>query len=99
MIYHILPTSEWNKWRNAEHYEHASLKEEGFIHCSTAEQVEGVVDRYFKGVEDLVFLHIDPNLLEAELKYEESTGGELYPHIYGTINRKAIVKTEFEFEI
>lgn len=94
MIYHLLPLQEWQKWTDFNYYEHPSLKEEGFIHCSTAEQIEGVKKRYFEGIEDLVLLHIDPDLLEqeSELKYEVSTGGELFPHIYGTINREAIVE-------
>ena len=70
------------------------LAEEKFIHCSTREQVKGVLERYYAGQKELILLHINPALLKAELKFEKSTGDEMYPHVYGKINRNAIVKTE-----
>jgi uncharacterized protein (DUF952 family) len=39
-----------------------------------------------------LILSIDPALLTSELVEEASTGGEIYPHIYGKINRDAIVE-------
>ena len=94
MIYHICTSSQWERFSDSNAYEDPSLQKEGFIHCSTAEQVQPVLKRYFEGVDDLLLLHIQPDLLEAELKYELSTGNELYPHIYGKINKKAIVEVE-----
>ena len=75
-------------------YESETLGEEGFIHCSTHEQVKGVLERYYAGRTDLLLLHINPELLQAELKFEASTQGDLYPHAYGKINKDAIIKIE-----
>lgn len=94
MIYHITPSNDWQAQSENDFYTHTSLQSEGFIHCSTAEQVAPVRERYFQGVTNLLLLHIDPKQLTAELKYEPSTGNELYPHIYGVINKTAIVKIE-----
>ena len=94
MIYHISTTKAWETQADSDNYEDPSLQSEGFIHCSKAEQIEPVIGRYFKGRNDLLILHIEPELLESELKYELSTGDELYPHIYGSINKKAIVEVK-----
>jgi len=94
MIYHISTTKAWASQSDSDNYEDPSLQSEGFIHCSKAEQIEPVIGRYFKGRKDLLILHIEPKLLESELKYELSTGDELYPHIYGSINKAAIVEVK-----
>ncbi len=76
MIYHIVSASDWQTQSENDFYTHPSLPLEGFIHCSTSEQVIPVRNRYFKGVDNLLLLHIDPELLQSELKYELSTGGQ-----------------------
>jgi len=93
-IYHITTSQWWNKFSTNEAYETETLSTEKFIHCSTQEQVKGVLERYYAGQKELILLHIDPALLKAELKFEKSTGDEMYPHVYGKINRNAIVKIE-----
>jgi uncharacterized protein (DUF952 family) len=93
-IYHIVLPEIWEKFREKKFYETDSLKAEGFIHCSFADQVGTVLRRYYKDAERILILHIEPNLLTSKLVEEPSTGGEIYPHIYGKINIEAIVETE-----
>jgi uncharacterized protein (DUF952 family) len=94
-IYHVTTRTEWEKSRETGFYEAPSLKSEGFIHCSTREQVEGVLERYYKGVPDLVLLHIDPSAIKAPLKYELAPSvNQDFPHIYGTINPEAVVEVQ-----
>jgi len=38
-----------------------------------------------------VILEIDADRLTSELREEPSTNNDIYPHIYGTINRDAVV--------
>ena len=94
MIYHITTPELWEKQQSQDFYEAESLKIEGFIHCSTKEQVAGVLERYFKGIHELVLLHLAVEKLQSELKYEVATDGELFPHIFGTINKDAIIEVE-----
>ena len=94
-IYHITTSQEWNNALQTGSYESASLKEEGFIHCSQQEQLAGVLERYFAGKTDLVKLIIDPAKLKSRLIYEWSPSlTQTFPHIYGPINADAVVKTE-----
>ncbi len=93
MIYHITTKTGWEKWVTHAYYESETLDQEGFIHCcATDAQVEGVLQRYFVGQKELILLHIDPTKLIAALKYELATNDELFPHIYGAINKEAISK-------
>ena len=94
MIYHITTADWWARTENQILYKSPTLAEEGFIHCSTAEQVAPVLQRYYVGQQNLRLLHIQPEKLTAEWKYEASTNDELYPHVYGPINREAIVHVE-----
>ena len=45
---------------------------------------------YFVGIAEILLLKIDTNLLEAELKIEPANG-QHFPHIYGAINKTAII--------
>ena len=89
-IYHIVLPEVWAAF-DGDLYEAESLGSEGFIHCSFAEQLDGVLQRYYSGSESVVLLEIDSDKLTSKLVNEPSTNNEIYPHIYGPINRDAIV--------
>ncbi len=94
MIYHVTTRADWQKQATAATYEANSLHTEGFIHLSEANQVVGVLDRYYQNVPELLLLHVDPKKLTPELKYERATNNELFPHLYGPIDKVAIVEVE-----
>lgn len=96
MIVHVATRAEWNAAVAAgAPYTHPSLGAEGFVHCSTDAQLPATLDRYFAGTDRaaLVALVIDPDRLgdDAELRWEPSTGGEAFPHVYGPIPLDAVV--------
>ena len=95
MIYHLTTAAEWKEAQENGIYVAPSLETEGFIHCSTEDQVPGVAKRFFAGKKGLVLLHIDERALDAELKFEPASdaSGE-FPHIYGPINLEAVIKAE-----
>ena len=95
MIYHITTTEDWERNKGLNEFFPADYAKEGFIHCCTKQQLEGVLHRYFKGKTNLVLLHLDEAKLISELKYELSTGNERFPHLYGAINSEAIVDITF----
>jgi uncharacterized protein (DUF952 family) len=95
MIFHVTTKKHWEEAIAKGFYDTPSLKTEGFIHNSTAAQVQGVLQRYYAGQTDLVLLHIEKQKLTAELKYELAPSvNELFPHIFGVINLDAIVEVE-----
>ena len=93
-IYHIVKPEVWDNFKDKDFYEASSLQTEDFIHCSFAEQIETVLNRYYEDAETVLLLEIETEKLTSELINEPSTGGEVYPHIYGRINREAIVGIE-----
>lgn len=96
MIYHIVSKTDWQAAENAETYQGDTLAAEGFIHCSTIVQVTEVAGRMFHGRTDLLILSIDPEKLSAPLKYEDGGDGRLFPHIYGPLEKEAVISvTEF----
>ena len=95
MIYHVTTQSEWDSAQVSGKYSAPSLAAEGFIHCSTKEQVAGVIDRYYKNKPDLILLHLEELKITSPLKFELATSvNEMFPHIFGHINIDAVIKTE-----
>jgi uncharacterized protein (DUF952 family) len=92
LIYHIVMPEVWDAF-DTDHYRVGSLDSEGFIHCSFADQLDGVIKRYYSGADEIVVLEIETDRLMSRVVNEPSTANEIYPHIYGPINRDAIVAT------
>ncbi|RAP42151.1 MULTISPECIES: DUF952 domain-containing protein [Rhodovulum] len=83
LIYKIFRRAEWDALRERG----ASLGApvdlaDGFIHLSTAEQVTGTAEKHFAGESDLVLVAVEADRLGADLKWEPSRGGALFPHLY-----------------
>ena len=92
LIYHVTTKQEWNEANKKGFYTAPSLETEGFIHCSEAQQVEGVLKRYYQGKNGLLKLVIDTNKLSSELKYELAPSvNENFPHVYGPIHLDAVI--------
>ncbi|MGG3639999.1 DUF952 domain-containing protein [Bacillus gobiensis] len=93
MILHIVDNEDWLKAKDKGIYAPSSLESEGFIHCSTKEQVIEVANFLFKGHTGLVLLCIDSNKVKAKIIYEDLyETGKLYPHIYGSLHADAVFK-------
>ena len=58
VIYHVTTLESWQDAQDAGSYEARSLQTEGFIHCSKAGQVAGVLQRYFAGQKNLIKLDL-----------------------------------------
>lgn len=99
MIFHLTTPALWSAARRAGEYTQSTrdrtLADEGFIHCSTAEQWPGVRRAFFTDVEPLLLLHIDESRLDAELRYDPVPGAPApFPHLYGPLNLDAVVQVE-----
>ena len=92
VIFHIATRADWAAAQAAGAYTADSLISEGFIHCSTAEQVIATANRIFRGRRDLVLLSVETSRVAAEIRYENLEGGtQLFPHIYGALTVEAVV--------
>ncbi|MGZ8552510.1 MAG: DUF952 domain-containing protein [Chitinophagaceae bacterium] len=92
IIYHVTTAAEWNAAKQKGFYEAASLKEEGFIHCSQEQQVAGVLERYFAGKTGLVKLVIDTDKLTSRFVFDWSPSTrDTFPHVYGPVVVEAVI--------
>ena len=94
LIYHIVLPKVWEEFKEKEAYAAESLQTEGFIHCSFADQLDAVLGRYYSDAGDVLVLTLETEKLTSRVVNEPSTNNEIYPHIYGTINRDAIVSVD-----
>ncbi len=91
-IFHIANRKEWET--DESEYSHPSLNSENFIHSSTKDQVIPTFAKHFSEDGDFILLEIDIPQLVNEVKYEFAPErGELFPHIYGIINKSAVTRT------
>ncbi len=91
MIYHISTIEDFSRSKSRGRYFPLQFQQDGFIHCSTKNQVLSVANKWFLQSAGLVLLEIDEKLLKVKIKYENLEGGqEMYPHIYGEIPFMAI---------
>lgn len=108
LIYHLTSRTAWEAAQASGMYTTEALAREGFIHCSTAAQVERVAQRFYRDVSDLVVLTIDPTRLTAQLIYEAPAhpdgqpapelDAERFPHVYGALNLDAVIQVS-EFRV
>jgi uncharacterized protein (DUF952 family) len=55
---------------------------DGFVHLSTAAQVEETARLHFAGVEGLMLVALDEARLGPDLRCEPSRGGDVFPHLF-----------------
>jgi uncharacterized protein (DUF952 family) len=92
LVYHLVTPAAWRQ--AGDDYRADSLDSEGFIHCSFADQVARSANRFYADAPELLVLHIDPGAIGSPLRTEAAGTGELFPHVYGPINRDAVVGVE-----
>ena len=67
---------------------------DGYIHMSTADQLDETLAKHFTGQTGLVIATIDLTQLGVALKWEVSRGGARFPHYYGALPLAAVVQTK-----
>jgi uncharacterized protein (DUF952 family) len=95
VIYKICTQSEWHEAEHAGVYRGSAVDHrDGFIHFSTAGQAAETARKWFAGQHDLVLVAIDGDALGMGLKWEPSRGGALFPHLYGELPLKAVLRVD-----
>lgn len=91
MTYHIVPGAYYRDCDASQPYTPEPFEREGFIHCTDgAENVAATANRYYVADRRMyIALVIDKSLVQPEIRYEDPE--HIYPHIYGPLNRDAIV--------
>ena len=64
---------------------------DGYIHLSTAAQLDATVAKHFAGKDGLFVAAVDLSALGDALRWEPSRGGALFPHLYGVLTLDSVV--------
>ena len=95
-IYKICTKLELQKSKDKGHFIGSQKDlEDGFIHFSGEEQIEGTLKKYYLNQKDLILLKVDTLKLD-HLIWEQASDGNMFPHLYSSLDLNNIVK---EFEI
>jgi len=105
-IYHLTTEKEFFAQLESEEYVSAGFEAEGFMHFSQEHQILGVANRFYREAESPILLVVEVEKLTAPVKYEppihprksdealtqsEDEPSDLFPHLYGKLNKTAII--------
>ncbi|MBR0551523.1 DUF952 domain-containing protein [Stakelama marina] len=85
-------TDEQMQALEADRFEGAEIdKKDGYIHLSTADQLTETVDKHFEGQTDLWIAEVDLEVVGTQIRWEESRGGQKFPHLYGKLRLDTVI--------
>ena len=92
LVFKILTQQQWLDAESAGVFHGAPIDiTDGYIHFSTALQVQETANKHFAGMDGLVLAAVDAIALGQALRYEISRGDALFPHLYGPLDLKSVV--------
>lgn len=97
-IFHIALPAAWEAAQASGEYLPDHYATDGFIHCSTASQLQETVEVHFKGVNELRLIRMRSSQLGEALKWESSRNGEDFPHLYREIRAHEDVERVFSIK-
>ena len=91
-IYKICSKAELKEARNKNNFKGSKKDlEDGFIHFSGEEQVEGTLKKYYSNQTELILLKVDTLKLN-HLIWEQASDGNMFPHLYSTLDLSDVVE-------
>ena len=95
-VYKICTKSEWEDVKNKGQLTGSKKDlEDGYIHFSVEDQVEGTLKKFYCNQKDLILLKIETLKLD-HLIWEQASDGNMFPHLYSSLDISNVVD---EFEI
>jgi uncharacterized protein (DUF952 family) len=104
VLLHICAASDWEEAQRRGEHRPDSLHDAGYVHLSTPEQVHLPANRLYAQRGDLLLLHIDPERLQAPVRWEPGLATDpasdpipgscppmLFPHLYGPLHVAAVI--------
>ena len=89
-IYKIVPATLWREAEAAGVFAGAPVDlADGYIHFSTASQTQETADKHFSGQTGLLLVALVAEDFGADMRWETSRGGALFPHLYAPLKTSA----------
>ncbi|MFN7165311.1 MAG: DUF952 domain-containing protein [Hyphomonas sp.] len=84
-VYKLLTEADWALAEASGTTATALDLADGYVHLSTNAQVRETARRYYSGQPRIRLLRFDFAML-GDVRWEESRGGDLFPHLYGALD-------------
>ena len=90
-VYKICTKSEWQDIKRKSQLTGSKKDlEDGYIHFSGQDQVEGTLKKFYQNQKDLILLKVDTLKLD-HLVWEQASDGAMFPHLYSSLNISNVV--------
>ena len=97
-VYKILNPSDWETAQQLGHTKTALDENDGYVHLSTRAQVAETLALHYKDQANVRLLEYVVEEIGVPIRWEESRGGQLFPHLYSTL-RMDDAKRDWVLEI
>lgn len=88
----VLTAQQWADFERERVFRGAPVDiADGYIHLSTAQQLEATIAKYFAGQSGLMIAEVDLVQLGDSVRWEPARGGDLFPHIYAELPMHAVI--------
>ena len=90
-VYKICTKSEWKEIKSKGQLTGSKKDlEDGYIHFSGDDQVEGTLKKFYQNQKDLILLKVDTLKLN-HLVWEQTSDGNMFPHLYSSLDVSNVV--------
>lgn len=87
VVFKILSAADWRVAEAAGVSKTALDESDGYVHLSTRAQVGETLALHYANAEQVRLMEYSLDAIEAmgEVRWEQSRGGDLFPHLYGAL--------------
>ncbi len=87
-IYKVLTADQWAAAEAGAPIQAAVDVADGYVHLSTAAQLQATLSKWFRGQIGCVLASFDADDFGPNLRWEPARDGDLFPHVYGRVSAK-----------
>ena len=88
-VYKILSAPDWAEAETLGYTRTALDEGDGYVHLSTRAQVAETLTLHYPGQANVRLLEYIVEEMSGPVRWEESRGGQLFPHLYSTLRINA----------
>jgi len=92
-VYKILAKEDWHRAQALGYTQTALDEGDGYVHLSTRAQVAETLALHYTGQSEVHLLEYIAEEMGGPMRWEESRGGQLFPHYYAALRIDAATRS------
>ena len=92
-VYKVLSEPDWQVAEQLGYTQTALDEGDGYVHLSTRQQVAETLSLHYPGYANVRLLEYIAEEMAGPIRWEESRGGQLFPHLYAALRIDAAKRT------